>query len=100
MSEPEFSLTARMLDRAEEIAVVEITRPGGGRTSFFLPNEDADDLLSAINSHAGLLEACEDMLSGWRYIRQVHGDLAGVGWDRAEQAAIAAIRAAEPEKTE
>lgn len=38
-----------------------------------------------------LLEALEDMLSGWRYIREQHGDLYGVGWDRCEQAARAAI---------
>lgn len=41
-----------------------------------------------------LLEALEDMLSGWRYIREVHGDLGGVGWDRAQQAAEAAIKQA------
>lgn len=29
-------------------------------------------------------EALRDMLSGWRYIRKVHGDLYGVGWDRAQ----------------
>lgn len=29
-------------------------------------------------------EALTDMLSGWKYIRQVHGDLYGVGWDRAQ----------------
>ena len=28
--------------------------------------------------------ALADMLSGWRYIRQSHGDLYGVGWDRAQ----------------
>lgn len=42
-----------------------------------------------------LLAALENMLSGWRYIREAygetHGDLYGVGWDRAEAAAIAAI---------
>lgn len=25
-----------------------------------------------------------DALSGWQYIRQQHGDLYGVGWDRVE----------------
>ena len=25
-----------------------------------------------------------DALSGWRYIREAHGDLYGVGWDRVE----------------
>jgi regulator of replication initiation timing len=29
-------------------------------------------------------EALRDMLSGWRYIRKTHGDLYGVGWDRAQ----------------
>ena len=29
-------------------------------------------------------EALTDMFSGWKYIRQVHGDLYGVGWDRAQ----------------
>lgn len=38
-----------------------------------------------------LLEALQDMLSGWKYIRQTHGDLYGVGWDRAEQKANLAI---------
>jgi hypothetical protein len=38
-----------------------------------------------------LLEALTDMLSGWRYIRATHGDLYGVGWDRAEEKANAAI---------
>lgn len=42
-----------------------------------------------------LLEACKDLLSGWMYIRKVHGDLYGVGWDRAQQKAIDAIAAAE-----
>ena len=38
-----------------------------------------------------LLEALEDMLSGWKYIRETHGDLYGVGWDRAQEKAEAAI---------
>lgn len=29
--------------------------------------------------------AMQDMLHGWRYIRQTHGDLYGVGWDRAQE---------------
>lgn len=32
------------------------------------------------------VEAMEDALSGWRYIRDQHGDLYGVGWDRVEEA--------------
>jgi hypothetical protein len=41
-----------------------------------------------------LYEALRDMLAGWRYIRQSHGDLYGVGWDRAQGKAEAAIAAA------
>lgn len=37
-----------------------------------------------------LLDALDDSMSGWRYIRSVHGDLSGVGWDRVENAARAA----------
>jgi len=44
-----------------------------------------------------LIEALKDMLSGWRYIRETHGDLYGVGWERAEDQASAAIAAAEGE---
>jgi hypothetical protein len=42
-----------------------------------------------------LLEALKDALAGWRYIREHHGDLYGVGWDRVENAARAAILRAE-----
>ena len=33
---------------------------------------------------AEMRAALADMLSGWRYIRESHGDLYGVGWDRAQ----------------
>lgn len=36
-------------------------------------------------------DALKDMLGGWVYIRQQHGDLYGVGWDRCEQSARAAL---------
>ena len=42
----------------------------------------------------GLRAALTDMHAGWRYIRQQHGDLPGVGWDRCEKAATAALGAA------
>ena len=38
-----------------------------------------------------LRAALTDMLSGWRYIRDTYGDLAGVGWDRVEQKARNAL---------
>ena len=36
-------------------------------------------------------EAALDALSGWRYIRDHHGDLYGVGWERVENALAAAL---------
>lgn len=50
--------------------------------------------LDLIAAAPELLEALQDMLSGWKYIRQTHGDLYGVGWDRAEQKATEAIKKA------
>ena len=44
-----------------------------------------------------LLEALLDMAAGWEYIRSTHGDLYGVGWDRAENKARAAIARARGE---
>ena len=38
-----------------------------------------------------LAAALKDMTAGWRYIRETHGDLYGVGWDRAEDAARAVL---------
>lgn len=48
-----------------------------------------------MQQRADLLEALKDMRNGWRYIRETHGDLYGVGWDRAEDKANAAITRAE-----
>ena len=44
-----------------------------------------------------LLEALKDMNSGWKYIRHSYGDLYGVGWDRAQEKADAAIAKAQGE---
>ena len=38
-----------------------------------------------------LRDALKDMLSGWKYIRETHGDLYGVGWDRAQLKAEQAL---------
>jgi hypothetical protein len=77
--------------------------PDGNRTIANLPYgatpaERAEIAENGAVMAAGpaLLAALEDMLSGWRYIRQTHGDLYGVGWDRAEDAATAAIASARP----
>lgn len=45
-----------------------------------------------------LFEALRDMLGGWKYIRSAHGDLYGVGWDRAQEKAVAAIAKATGEQ--
>ena len=51
------------------------------------------------------LEALKDMNWGWKYIRESHGDLYGVGWDRAQGKADDAIEAlrqalSQPEKSQ
>lgn len=38
-----------------------------------------------------LSDALRDMHAGWRYIRMTYGDLPGVGWDRCDQSARAAL---------
>jgi hypothetical protein len=65
--------------------------------------KQADELAKAFARHrhtatAEALEAMrearasmEDMLAGWRYIRHHHGDLYGVGWDRAETRVLEAL---------
>jgi hypothetical protein len=42
-----------------------------------------------------LLAALKDIYSGWKYLRETHGDLYGVGWDRSQEKAEAAIAKAE-----
>lgn len=44
-----------------------------------------------MNAKQMALDALKDIRSGWIYIRQSHGDLYGVGWDRAQEKATAAI---------
>jgi hypothetical protein len=40
---------------------------------------------------ARLRAALTDMWAGWKYIRMTHGDLPGVGWDRCDAKARAAL---------
>ena len=49
-----------------------------------------DELVRAARA---ALAALEDILNGWKYIRRSHGDLYGVGWDRAESKAATSIDA-------
>lgn len=51
---------------------------------------EADDA-HLIAAAPDLHDAAADALAGWHYIRQVHGDLPGVGWDRVDQALTAAL---------
>jgi hypothetical protein len=57
-------------------------------------NEENAHLIAAAPD---LLAALEDMLAGWKYIRESHGDIYGVGWDRAQDNAAAAIARARGE---
>jgi hypothetical protein len=64
-----------------------------------MTQEDINDLLHKTQTPTQQLlseavAALEDMLAGWQYIRQFHGDLYGVGWERCEANAIEAIRKA------
>ena len=47
-----------------------------------------------------MLDASKDALSGWRYIRDVHGDLYGVGWERVEEKLSKAIALGEADLLE
>lgn len=51
----------------------------------------ASDLGALLDEREALRGALIDMSSGWQYIRRYHGDLYGVGWDRCEQSADAAL---------
>jgi len=52
----------------------------------------AADEVEALRARvAELRNALMDLLTGWRYIRHVHGDLSGVGWDRCEDSASKAL---------
>jgi hypothetical protein len=70
-------------------------------TEYLSLIEELDDLYrfraAAPPDHTALLrqalDALDDMYNGWRYLRESHGDLYGVGWDRAENKASAAIDA-------
>ena len=51
-------------------------------------------VLARLNTDAerdALVDALEDMLNGWKYIRATHGDLYGVGWNRAQEKAESAL---------
>ena len=53
-----------------------------------LPSAKAPELAARVKV---LEAAAADALSGWQYIRAIHGDLSGVGWDRVEHALSSAL---------
>jgi hypothetical protein len=53
------------------------------------------DLSTLRAENEAMRNALLDMLSGWKYIRSTHGDLYGVGWDRAQSKAEAALHPAQ-----
>lgn len=57
--------------------------------------EEAKANALLISAAPEMYEALKDILSGWKYIRMAHGDLPGVGWNRAQKAAESAISKAE-----
>jgi hypothetical protein len=63
--------------------------------AFAIMTDHADclerELITVTEQRDEAREALRDMLSGWRYIRQVHGDLYGVGWDRSQTKAEKAL---------
>jgi len=42
-----------------------------------------------------VIDALQDALNGWKYIRENHGDLYGVGWDRVQDKLEAILRKAQ-----
>lgn len=47
-------------------------------------------------ANEALVAALKDAMSGLAYIRMMNGPLYGVGWDRMEQGAVAALALVEP----
>ena len=88
--------------RAENAAFMKhnaelMQRPLNVQAAFTVPEEEMAQLLDHSCAETWRLRAAlTDMLSGWRYIRRVHGELSGVGWERCEQMATAALA---PERT-
>lgn len=89
-------IRARMCEEIEDLrAEIERLRVKNERLRERLLQERAalvlDEIGAALERERVLRAALTDMLSGWRYIRDTYGDLAGVGWDRVEQKARKAL---------
>ena len=84
----------RLADALESLAKCQLELGGDGKE-----DKAAAAMLRRLHAvNADLLGALKDMHSGWKYIRETHGDLYGVGWDRSQEKAEAAIAKAEEAK--
>jgi hypothetical protein len=65
---------------------------GNGQNALTLHHTACASAVAALQARCAALEAAlTDMLAGWKYIRRFHGDLYGVGWDRAQGKAERAL---------
>lgn len=91
----------KWMDRAEEfrgMASADDERARAAAAKAGVPYVGCDTADMLADKIQELRAALHDMLAGWRYIRSTHGDLYGVGWDRAQQKAEAALNEAQQEK--
>jgi hypothetical protein len=81
------------LEAAQRIVAVDEGEPGADDDVGYVDTVlVARALLSSSKAEGEMRAAALDALSGWRYIRMMHGDLPGVGWDRVENALTAALK--------
>jgi hypothetical protein len=80
---------------AETFREIVCSGPDGDEEREFVSADFARTLereLTATKAEVeALREALTDMHAGWQYIRSFHGDLYGVGWDRCDEKARAAL---------
>ena len=84
-----FKGTKRNWSEAEFSDFISFSHPGMALSGRATEETKANGRLAM--AAPDLLEALHDMLSGWKHIRAMHGDLYGIGWDRAQDKAQAAI---------
>jgi hypothetical protein len=74
-----------LIEAIDELHGCIIRRPGD---TCKVRKEYLNAALHALTAQQSMIDELEkaatDALAGWRYIRQNHGDLYGVGWDRVE----------------
>lgn len=63
------------------------------RTAYPECEDDPVEFIKRLRVEATTLrDALLDMYAGWKYIRKHYGDLSGVGWERCDIAARAALK--------